>query len=76
MGTAMLDMQGNIRLFGSDSSSRIPEDYELVFNGETVFKNVKSIYGSEETLLLVRKNGKLEQYGHQSDKTYRPITAD
>lgn len=30
MGTAMLDMQGNIRLFGSDSSSRIPEDYELV----------------------------------------------
>lgn len=76
LGTAMLDKQGDVRLFGSDSSSRMPEDYQLIFSGETVFHNIESIYGSNETLILIHKSGKLEQFGRQPDNTYQSITPD
>ena len=74
LGTAMLDKQGDVHLFGSDSSSRTPEDYQLIFSGETVFHNIESMYGSSENLFIIRKSGNLEQYGHQPDNTYKSIT--
>lgn len=72
-GVAMLDTDDNLLIYGSDLSSFDYKDFDYVYKGETVLRDIQTICGSTKCLCVVTTEGEFTRYGSNGDNTRTPI---
>ena len=68
-GVAMLDVDDNLLVYGSDLSTFDNKNFDFIYQGEIVLHDIQTISGSTECLCVVTKEGEFTRYGSNGDNT-------